>query len=343
MEKFHMFDDRIYQMTNGVKAADRIIYTVMLNEQKFYHDKGQYYTPSYAHLGQYAGITRTSVIACMKRLEAHGLIKKTNVASNQCVIKVYSLDEVPEVLTELTAKEARKAKLESKVTQSVKKDDPLSQNSLPTESKFFTQSVKIFDTYNNSNNKKELINNNKEDDFEEESLKKGASLCDSHECDIKEDDFLSLDELNDFLSMNESDLDSEATKETSKTSDLDDLEVSSKAASKTSDLEEDKIFDVNIDSDHKNTQYPATDDEMDPFDDYLDEESEREEAIKKAQRKAEIKARIAIAKQNNKVSDLDDFDDGDDDFTYRPKKKTHTDSKKEKIKPKMYFAGGGMF
>ncbi|HGC4587812.1 TPA: helix-turn-helix domain-containing protein [Escherichia coli] len=302
MEKFHMFDDRIYQMTNGVKAADRIIYTVMLNEQKFYHDKGQYYTPSYAHLGQYAGITRTSVIACMKRLEAHGLIKKTNVASNQCVIKVYSLDEVPEVLTELTAKEARKAKLESKVTQSVKKDDPLSQNSLPTESKFFTQPVKIFDTYNNSNNKKELINNNKEDDF------------------------LSLDELNDFLSMNESDLDSEVTKETVKTSDLD----------------EDKISDVNVDSDHKNTQCPATDDEMDPFDDYLDEESEREEAIKKAQRKAEIKSRIEMAKQKNKVSDLDDFDDGDDDFTYRPKKKTHTDSKKEKIKPKMYYAGGGI-
>ncbi|QOX36017.1 helix-turn-helix domain-containing protein [Escherichia coli] len=338
MEKFHMFDDRIYQMTNGVKAADRIIYTVMLNEQKFYHDKGQYYTPSYAHLGQYAGITRTSVIACMKRLEAHGLIKKTNVASNQCVIKVYSLDEVPEVLTELTAKEARKAKLESKVTQSVKKDDPLSQNSLPTESKFFTQSVKIFDTYNNSNNKKELINNNKEDDFEEESLKKRASLCDSHECDIKEDDFLSLDELNDFLSMDESDLDSEATKEASKTSDLDDLEVSSKKTSK----QDKEISDVNIDSDHKNTQCPATDDEMDPFDDYLDEESEREEAIKKAQRKAEIKSRIAMAKQKNKVSDLDDFDDGDDDFTYRPKKKTHTDSKKEKIKPKMYYAGGGI-
>ncbi|HIH3429369.1 TPA: helix-turn-helix domain-containing protein [Escherichia coli] len=303
MKKFHMFDDRIYQMTNGVKAADRIIYTVMLNEQKFYHDKGQYYTPSYAHLGQYAGITRTSVIACMKRLEAHGLIKKTNVASNQCVIKVYSLDEVPEVLTELTAKEARKAKLESKVTQSVKKDDPLSQNSLPTESKFFTQSVKIFDTYNNSNNKKELINNNKEDDF------------------------LSLDELNDFLSMNESDLDSEATKE----------------ASKTSDLEEDKISDVNVDSDHKNTQCPATDDEMDPFDDYLDEESEREEAIKKAQRKAEIKSRIEMAKLKNKVNDLDDFDDGDDDdFSFTPKKKVVSENKKQRIKPKMYYAGGGI-
>ncbi|WP_337104680.1 helix-turn-helix domain-containing protein [Escherichia coli] len=302
MEKFHMFDDRIYQMTNGVKAADRIIYTVMLNEQKFYHDKGQYYTPSYAHLGQYAGITRTSVIACMKRLEAHGLIKKTNVASNQCVIKVYSLDEVPEVLTELTAKEARKAKLESKVTQSVKKDDPLSQNSLPTESKFFTQSVKIFDTYNNSNNKKELINNNKEDDF------------------------LSLDELNDFLSMNESDLDSEATKETSK----------------ASDLEEDKISDVNVDSDHKNTQCPATDDEMDPFDDYLDDEEDPEEELKREQRKAEIKERFRKAKLKNRIDELDDFDDGDDDFTYRPKKKTHTDSKKEKIKPKMYYAGGGI-
>ncbi|EMQ4916156.1 winged helix-turn-helix domain-containing protein [Escherichia coli] len=318
MEKFHMFDDRIYQMTNGVKAADRIIYTVMLNEQKFYHDKGQYYTPSYAHLGQYAGITRTSVIACMKRLEAHGLIKKTNVASNQCVIKVYSLDEVPEVLTELTAKEARKAKLESKVTQSVKKDDPLSQNSLPTESKFFTQSVKIFDTYNNSNNKKELINNNKEDDFEEESLKKGAPLCDSHECD-------SLDI-------------EEAIKETVKTSDLDDLEVSSKKTSK----QDKEISDVIASSDHKNTQCPATDDELDPFDDYLDDEEDPEEESKREQRKAEIKSRIAMAKQKNKVSDLDDFDDGDDDFTYRPKKKTHTDSKKERIKPKMYFAGGGI-
>ncbi|EIT7574126.1 helix-turn-helix domain-containing protein [Escherichia coli] len=319
MEKFHMFDDRIYQMTNGVKAADRIIYTVMLNEQKFYHDKGQYYTPSYAHLGQYAGITRTSVIACMKRLEAHGLIKKTNVASNQCVIKVYSLDEVPEVLTELTAKEARKAKLESKVTQSVKKDDPLSQNSLPTESKFFTQSVKIFDTYNNSNNKKELINNNKEDDFEEESLKKGASLCDSHECDS-----LGIEE---------------TVKEASKTSDLDDLEVSPKKTSK----QDKEISDVNVDSDHKNTQCPATDDEMDPFDDYLDEESEREEAIKKAQRKAEIKSRIAMAKQKNKVSDLDDFDDGDDDdFSFTPKKKVVSENKKQRIKPKMYYAGGGI-
>ncbi|WP_435625978.1 helix-turn-helix domain-containing protein [Escherichia ruysiae] len=313
MEKFHMFDDRIYQMTNGVKAADRIIYTVMLNEQKFYHDKGQYYTPSYAHLGQYAGITRTSVIACMKRLEAHGLIKKTNVASNQCVIKVYSLDEVPEVLTELTAKEARKAKLESKVTQSVKKDDPLSQNSLPTESKFFTQSVKIFDTYNNSNNKEELTNNNKEDDFEGESLKRGASLCDSHECDS-----LGIEE---------------TVKETVKTSDLDDLEVSSK--------QDKEISDVIAGSDHKNTQCPATEDELPDVD--LDDEEDPEEELKREQRKAEIKERFRKAKLKNRIDELDDFDDSDDDdFSFTPKKKTHTDSKKEKIKPKMYFAGGGI-
>ncbi|HDV2437740.1 TPA: winged helix-turn-helix domain-containing protein, partial [Escherichia coli] len=310
--------DRIYQMTNGVKAADRIIYTVMLNEQKFYHDKGQYYTPSYAHLGQYAGITRTSVIACMKRLEAHGLIKKTNVASNQCVIKVYSLDEVPEVLTELTAKEARKVKLESKVSQSVKKDDPLSQNSLPTESKFFTQSVKIFDTYNNSNNNKELINNNKEDDFEEESLKKGASLCDSHECDS-----LGIEE---------------AIKEAVKTSDLDDLEVSPKKTSK----QDKEISDVNEVSDQQDTpcRLESTDDELPDVD--LDDEEDPEEELKREQRKAEIKERFRNAKLKNKVSDLDDFDDSDDDFTFTPKNKTHTDSKKERIKPKMYFAGGGI-
>ncbi|HDJ8969828.1 TPA: helix-turn-helix domain-containing protein [Escherichia coli] len=318
MEKFHMFDDRIYQMTNGVKAADRIIYTVMLNEQKFYHDKGQYYTPSYAHLGQYAGITRTSVIACMKRLEAHGLIKKTNVASNQCVIKVYSLDEVPEVLTELTAKEARKAKLESKVTQSVKKDDPLSQNSLPAELKFFTQSVKIFDTYNNSNNKKELINNNKEDDFEEESLKKGASLCDSHECD-------SLDI-------------EEAIKETVKTSDLDDLDSE---ATKEAVKKEDKISDVNEVSDQQDTpcRLESTDDELPDVD--LDDEEDPEEELKREQRKAEIKERFRKAKLKNRIDELDDFDDSDDDdFSFTPKKKTHTEPKKEKVKVRRIYAGG---
>lgn len=140
---------------------------------------------------------------------------------------------------------------------------------------------------------------------------------------INEDDFLSLDELNDFLSMNESDLDSEATKE----------------ASKTSDLEEDKISDVNIDSDHKNTQCPATDDELPDVD--LDDEEDPEEELKREQRKAEIKERFRKAKLKNRVDELDDFDDSDDDdFSFTPRKKTHTDSKKEKVKVRRVYAGG---
>lgn len=154
--------------------------------------------------------------------------------------------------------------------------------------------------------------------------------------DIKEDDFLSLDELNDFLSVNESDLDSEVTKEASKTSDLDDLEVSSKRTSK----QDKEISDVIAGSDHKNTQCPATDDEMDPFDDdEEDEESEREKSIKMAEKKK----RFELARQKNKVSGLDPFDDSDDDdFSFTPRKKQTQDDTKQKIKPKMYFAGGGI-
>ncbi|HAU5800297.1 helix-turn-helix domain-containing protein [Citrobacter freundii] len=310
MEKFHMFDDRIYQMTKSIKATDRIIYTVMMNEQKYYVSKGQHYTPSYAHLGQYAGISRTSVIECMKRLEKHGLIEKTNIASNQCIIKVYSLDEVPEVLTELTAKEARKAKLDSKLTESVKKVNSLSQESLPTESRNLTQSVKKLDTYNNGNNKKELINNT-EEDFKEESLKSGASLCDSHKCDS-----LGIEE-----------------------TDLDDLEVSSKKTTKR----EDKISDVNEVSDQKDTPCPrleSTDDDELPDVD-LDDEEDPEEELKREQHKAEKRKRFELAKLKNKINELDDFDDSDgDDFAFTPRKKTHTEPKKEKIKVRRVYAGG---
>lgn len=159
----------------------------------------------------------------------------------------------------------------------------------------------------NINTEEERLKGN----FEEESLKKGASLCDSHKCD------------------------SFGIEEAIKQSDLDDLDKEA--------IKQDEVnSDVNVDSDHKNTQCPATDDELDPFDDYLDEKAEREEAIKKAQRKAEIKSRIKLAKQKNKVSDLDDFDDGDDDFTFTPKKKTHTEPKKEGVKVRRVY-GGGMF
>ncbi|MHX56717.1 helix-turn-helix domain-containing protein [Escherichia coli] len=320
---FIMVDKRVAQFPKTLKPIDRLVYFTMLDGADYYESKFGRYAPSIDYLMVMSGATRNTVIDSLKRLESHRLIEKTNVKGQQSIFKVFTLDERPEVLSEPTLDERRRAKLSGQPES----DSNLTKNWLPTQPEFgYLPNQKLVTCKTeykdkNINTEEERLKGN----FEEESLKKGASLCDSHECDIKEDDFLSLDELNDFLSMDESD-----------------LEVSSKAASKTSDLEEDKISDVIASSDHKNTQCPATDDEMDPFDDYLDEESEREEAIKKAQRKAKIKARIAIAKQKNKVSDLDDFDDGDDDFTFTPRKKTHTDSKKEKIKPKMYFAGGGI-
>ncbi|HBL4995073.1 TPA: helix-turn-helix domain-containing protein, partial [Escherichia coli] len=283
----------------------------------YYESKFGRYAPGIDYLMVMSGATRNTVIDSLKRLESHRLIEKTNVKGQQSIFKVFTLDERPEVLSEPTLDERRRAKLSGQPES----DSNPTKNWLPTQPEFGYLPNQNLVTCNteykdkNINTEEERLKGN----FEEESLKKGASLCDSHECDIKEDDFLSLDELNDFLSMNESGLDSEATKEAVK--------------------KEDKISDVNIDSDHKNTQCPATDDEMDPFDDYLDEESEREKAIKRVEKKK----RFELARQKNKVSGLDPFDDSDDDdFSFTPRKKQTQDDKKQKIKPKMYFAGGGM-
>lgn len=289
----------------------------MLDGADYYESKFGRYAPSIDYLMVMSGATRNTVIDSLKRLESHRLIEKTNVKGQQSIFKVFTLDERPEVLSEPTLDERRRAKLSGQPES----DSNPTKNWLPTQPEFGYLPNQNLVTCNteykdkNINTEEERLKGN----FEEESLKKGASLCDSHECDIKEDDFLSLDELNDFLSMNESGLDSEATKEAVK--------------------KEDKISDVNIDSDHKNTQCPATDDEMDPFDDYLDEESEREKAIKRVEKKK----RFELARQKNKVSGLDPFDDSDDDdFSFTPRKKQTQDDKKQKIKPKMYFAGGGM-
>lgn len=321
---FIMVDKRVAQFPKTLKPIDRLVYFTMLDGADYYESKFGRYAPSIDYLMVMSGATRNTVIDSLKRLESHRLIEKTNVKGQQSIFKVFTLDERPEVLSEPTLDERRRVKLSSQPES----DSNPTKNWLPTQPEFGYLPNQNLVTCNteykdkNINTEEERLKGN----FEEESLKKGVSLCDSHKCDIKEDDFLSLDELNDFLSMNESDLDSEATKE----------------ASKTSDLEEDKISDVIASSDHKNTQCPATDDEMDPFDDYLDDEEDPEEELKREQRKAEIKERFRKAKLKNRIDELDDFDDSDDDFTYRPKKKTHTDSKKEKIKPKMYYAGGGI-
>ncbi|EPX0314205.1 helix-turn-helix domain-containing protein [Escherichia coli] len=317
---FIMVDKRVAQFPKTLKPIDRLVYFTMLDGADYYESKFGRYAPSIDYLMVMSGATRNTVIDSLKRLESHRLIEKTNVKGQQSIFKVFTLDERPEVLSEPTLDERRRVKLSSQPES----DTNPTKNWLPTQPEFGYLPNQNLDTckteYKDKNikTKEERLKGN----FEEESLKKGVSLRDSHKRDIKEDDFLSLDELNDFLSMNESDLDSEATKEVVK--------------------KEDKISDVIASSDHKNTQCPATDDEMDPFDDYLDDEEDPEEELKREQRKAEIKERFRNAKLKNKVSDLDDFDDSDDDFTYRPKKKTHTEPKKEGVKVRRVY-GGGMF
>ncbi|EFD1143465.1 helix-turn-helix domain-containing protein, partial [Escherichia coli] len=301
------FDVRISQLSEEINAAARLIYMVMVHSCNFYEEKYKSYSPSIDHLAYMAGVSKRTAIRAIETLEKHGLIQVQKNQGRQSTYRVFTLDDKPELLVRPTSQE---------VAASVRQNDTTTSDKmtpLPV-TKCHGGSDKMSPVLDKLLDK--TLDNNIIDKSKDTELNDG----------INEDDFLSLDELNDFLSMNESDLDSEATKETSK----------------TSDLEEDKISDVIASSDHKNTQCPATDDELDPFDDYLDEKAEREEAIKKAQRKAEIKSRIAMAKQKNKVSDLDDFDDGDDDFTYRPKKKTHTEPKKEGVKVRRVY-GGGMF
>ncbi|EHM8892832.1 helix-turn-helix domain-containing protein [Escherichia coli] len=316
--QFYKFDVRISQLSEEINAAARLIYMVMVHSCDFYEEKYKSYSPSIDHLAYMAGVSKRTAIRAIETLEKHGLIQVQKNQGRQSTYRVFTLDDKPELLVRPTSQEVAASVRQNDTTTSDKMTPLPVTKCHGGSDKMSPVLDKLLDkTLDN------IIDKSKE-----------TGLND----DIKEDDFLSLDELNDFLSMNESDLDSEVTKEAVKTSDLDDLEVSSKKTSK----QDREISDVNIDSDHKNTQCPATDDELDPFDDYLDDEEDPEEELKREQRKAEIKERFRNAKLKNKVSDLDDFDDSDDDFTYRPKKKTHTDSKKERIKPKMYFASGGM-
>ncbi len=301
--QFYKFDVRISQLSEEINAAARLIYMVMVHSCDFYEEKYKSYSPSIDHLAYMAGVSKRTAIRAIETLEKHGLIQVQKNQGRQSTYRVFTLDDKPELLVRPTSQEVAASVRQNDTTTSDKMSSVPVTKCHRGSDKMSPVLDKLLDKTLDNN-----IDNNKE-----------TGLNDG----INEDDFLSLDELNDFLSMNESDLDSEATKETSK----------------TSDLEEDKISDVNIDSDHKNTQCPATDDEMDPFDDdEEDEESEREKAIKRVEKKK----RFELARQKNKVSGLDPFDDSEDDYYLSPKKKQTQDDKKQKIKPKMYFAGGGM-
>ncbi|EFG5013283.1 helix-turn-helix domain-containing protein [Escherichia coli] len=309
--QFYKFDVRISQLSEEINAAARLIYMVMVHSCDFYEEKYKAYSPSIDHLAYMAGVSKRTAIRAIETLEKHGLIQVQKNQGRQSTYRVFTLDDKPELLVRPTSQE---------VATSVRQNDTTTSDKM--------SSVPVTKCHGGSDKMSPVL-----DKLLDKTLDKNkdTELDDG----INEDDFLSLDELNDFLSMNESDLDSEVTKEAVKTSDLDDLEVSSKKTSK----QDREISDVNIDSDHKNTQCPATDDEMDPFDDdEEDEESEREKAIKRVEKKK----RFELARQKNKVSGLDPFDDSEDDYYLSPKKKQTQDDKKQKIKPKMYFAGGGM-
>lgn len=302
--QFYKFDVRISQLSEEINAAARLIYMVMVHSCDFYEEKYKAYSPSIDHLAYMAGVSKRTAIRAIETLEKHGLIQVQKNQGRQSTYRVFTLDDKPELLVRPTSQEVAASVRQNDTTTSDKMSSVPVTKCHGGSDKMSPVLDKLLDKTLDNN----IIDKNKE-----------AGLND----DIKEDDFLSLDELNDFLSMNESDLDSEATKETSK----------------TSDLEEDKISDVIASSDHKNTQCPATDDELPDVD--LDDEEDPEEALKREQRKAKIKERFRKAKLKNWVDELDDFDDSDDDdFSFTPRKKTHTEPKKEKVKVRRIYAGG---
>ncbi|MIC64039.1 helix-turn-helix domain-containing protein [Escherichia coli] len=305
--QFYKFDVRISQLSEEINAAARLIYMVMVHSCDFYEEKYKAYSPSIDHLAYMAGVSKRTAIRAIETLEKHGLIQVQKNQGRQSTYRVFTLDDKPELLVRPTSQE---------VAASVRQNDTTTSDKM--------SSVPVTKCHGGSDKMSPVLDKLLDKTLDNNIIDKSkdTELDDG----INEDDFLSLDELNDFLSMNESDLDSEATKETSK----------------TSDLEEDKISDVNEVSDQQDTpcRLESTDDELPDVD--LDDEEDPEEELKREQRKAEIKERFRKAKLKNRIDELDDFDDGDDDFNFTPKKKTHTEPKKEKIKPKMYFAGGGI-
>ncbi|HEA3203645.1 TPA: helix-turn-helix domain-containing protein [Escherichia coli] len=304
--QFYKFDVRISQLSEEINAAARLIYMVMVHSCDFYEEKYKSYSPSIDHLAYMAGVSKRTAIRAIETLEKHGLIQVQKNQGRQSTYRVFTLDDKPELLVRPTSQEVAASVRQNDTTTSDKMTPLPVTKCHGGSDKMSPVLDKLLDKTLDNN----IIDKNKE-----------AVLND----DIKEDDFLSLDELNDFLSMNESDLDSEATKETSK----------------TSDLEEDKISDVNVDSDQKDTpcRPESTDDDELPDVD-LDEESPEEE-LKREQHKAEKRKRFELAKLKNKINELDDFDDSDgDDFSFTSRKKTHTEPKKEKVKVRRVYGGG---
>ncbi|EOH6330803.1 TPA: helix-turn-helix domain-containing protein [Citrobacter koseri] len=309
--QFYKFDVRISQLSEEINAAARLIYMVMVHSCDFYEEKYKAYSPSIDHLAYMAGVSKRTAIRAIETLEKHGLIQVQKNQGRQSTYRVFTLDDKPELLVRPTSQE---------VAASVR------QNVITTSDKM--SSVPVTKCHGGSDKMSPVLDKLLDKTLDNNIIdkSKGTELDDG----INEDDFLSLDELNDFLSINESCFDSEATKE----------------ASQASDLEEDKNSDViNIsdsDSDQQDTpcRLELTDEELPDVD--LDEESP-EKVLIREQHKAEKRKRFELAKLKNKINELDDFDDSDgDDFTFTSRKKNYTEPKKKIAKVRRVY-GGGMF
>nr|WP_099550843.1 helix-turn-helix domain-containing protein [Escherichia coli] len=291
--QFYKFDVRISQLSEEINAAARLIYMVMVHSCNFYEEKYKSYSPSIDHLAYMAGVSKRTAIRAIETLEKHGLIQVQKNQGRQSTYRVFTLDDKPELLVRPTSQE---------VAASVRQNDTTTSDKM--------SSVPVTKCHGGSDKMSPVLELLLDKTLDDNIIDK------SKETELNED--IKGD---DFLSMNESDLDSEATKETSK--------------------QDKEIPDVTVISDQKDTQcHAAGDDELELFDDYLDEDLEREKELKCEQYKAEKKKRFELAKQKNRLSELDDFDDSDDDFTFAPRKKTRIEPKKEKVKVRCVYAGG---
>lgn len=291
--QFYKFDVRISQLSEEINAAARLIYMVMVHSCNFYEEKYKSYSPSIDHLAYMAGVSKRTAIRAIETLEKHGLIQVQKNQGRQSTYRVFTLDDKPELLVRPTSQE---------VAASVRQNDTTTSDKM--------SSVPVTKCHGGSDKMSPVLGLLLDKTLDDNIIDK------SKETELNED--IKGD---DFLSMNESDLDSEATKETSK--------------------QDKEISDVTVISDQKDTQcHAAGDDELELFDDYLDEDLEREKELKCEQYKAEKKKRFELAKQKNRLSELDDFDDSDDDFTFAPRKKTRIEPKKEKVKVRCVYAGG---
>ncbi|HEA1556708.1 TPA: helix-turn-helix domain-containing protein, partial [Escherichia coli] len=129
---FIMVDKRVAQFPKTLKPIDRLVYFTMLDGADYYESKFGRYAPSIDYLMVMSGATRNTVIDSLKRLESHRLIEKTNVKGQQSIFKVFTLDERPEVLSEPTPDERRRAKLSGQPES----DSNPTKNWLPTQPEF---------------------------------------------------------------------------------------------------------------------------------------------------------------------------------------------------------------